>query len=66
MDKYGVTAEQAGTGSPDLEWLGAGDKADRPPGIEVFPGREHNDVVLWIEQHRAVIAGLARRLRPRS
>jgi glyoxylase-like metal-dependent hydrolase (beta-lactamase superfamily II) len=57
MDKYGVTAEQAGSGSPDLQWLGDDDKADQPSGIEVFPGREHNDVVLWLEEQRAVISG---------
>lgn len=65
MEKYGVTAEQAGEGSPDLDWLrsgsaearwyGAGDRL--PLGIEAFEGREHNDVVLWIESHRAVVAG---------
>jgi len=65
MQKYGVTAEQAGEGSPDLDWLrsgsaearwyGAGDRL--PLGIEAFEGREHNDVVLWIESHRAAVAG---------
>jgi len=65
MQKYGVTAEQAGDGSPDLDWLrsgsvearwyGAGDRL--PLGIEAFEGREHNDLVLWIESHRAVVAG---------
>ena len=65
MEKYGVTAEQAGEGSPDLDWLrsgnadarwyGAGDRLRL--GIEAFEGREHNDVVLWIESHRAVVAG---------
>lgn len=66
MDKYGVTADQAGEGSPDLGWLRASDSVERhffsakdrlPIGIEVFEGREHNDVVLWIEDRRAVIAG---------
>ena len=66
MDKYGVTAERAGDGSPDLRWLKTehADKArfyasgDRLPfGIDVFPGRECNDVVLWVESHGAVIAG---------
>ena len=65
MQKYGVTAEQAGEGSPDLDWLrsgsaearwyGAGDRL--PLGIEAFEGREHNDVVLWVESKRAVISG---------
>jgi len=66
MQKYGLTREQAGDGSPDLAWLRAGDRVeghfysvgDRlSVGAEVFPGREHNDVVLWIEDRRAVIAG---------
>jgi glyoxylase-like metal-dependent hydrolase (beta-lactamase superfamily II) len=66
MQKFGVTAEQAAGGSPDLAWLLAGDTGrahlyavgDRlPVGIEAFPGREHNDVVLWIERRRAVVAG---------
>jgi glyoxylase-like metal-dependent hydrolase (beta-lactamase superfamily II) len=65
MQKYGVTAEQAAGGSPDLAWLrGEGAEAhfyaagDRLPiGIEAFPGREHNDLVLWVERARAVISG---------
>ena len=28
-----------------------------PPGIEAFEGREPNDIVLWVESHRAVVAG---------
>ncbi len=66
MQKYGVTAEQAAGGSPDVAWLLAGDTAEShlysagdrlPVGVEAFPGREHNDLVLWIESHRTVIAG---------
>jgi glyoxylase-like metal-dependent hydrolase (beta-lactamase superfamily II) len=66
IEKYGVTAEQAGGGSPDLAWLRDGSLAevhwlaagDRLPlGIEVFPGREHNDLVLWVESRRAVVVG---------
>jgi hypothetical protein len=56
IDKFGITAEQAGDGSPDLRWLraGGGDAhwyaaGDRLPfGVEAFPGREKNDLVLWI------------------
>src|SRR5207244_3561228 len=64
--KYGATPEQAAGGSPDVAWLLAGDggeahlysAGDRLPiGIEAFPGREHNDLVLWIESRRAVVAG---------
>ena len=56
----------AGPGSPDLAWLLAGNggeahlyaAGDRLPiGIEAFPGRGRNDLVLWIESHRAVVAG---------
>ena len=66
MEKYGVTAEQAAGGSPDLAWLLGGDTFEKhlfragdrlPFGAEVYPGREHNDLVLWIEDEHAVIAG---------
>jgi hypothetical protein len=65
IDKYAITAEQAGDGSPDLEWLrsGAGEAhwyvaGDRLViGVEAYAGREHNDLVLWIESVRAVVAG---------
>jgi glyoxylase-like metal-dependent hydrolase (beta-lactamase superfamily II) len=65
IEKYAITAEQAGDGSPDLEWLRSGGgnahwyaAGDRLPfGIEAYTGREHNDLVLWIESVRAVIAG---------
>jgi glyoxylase-like metal-dependent hydrolase (beta-lactamase superfamily II) len=66
MQKFGITAEQAGDGSPDLVWLRAGDvgewrpygSGDRlPVGIEAFAGREHNDMVLWIESLSTVISG---------
>jgi glyoxylase-like metal-dependent hydrolase (beta-lactamase superfamily II) len=66
MQKYGLTAEQARDGAPDLVWLLREHKGEARPyspgdrlpfGAEVFPGREPNDVVLWIESHRAVIAG---------
>jgi glyoxylase-like metal-dependent hydrolase (beta-lactamase superfamily II) len=66
MRMFGLSAEQAGDGSPDLVWLraerpecwrpyGAGDGL--PGGIEAFPGHKRNDLVLWIESHGAVIAG---------
>jgi hypothetical protein len=65
IDKFGITAEQAGDGSPDLEWLRSGGHdvhwyapGDRLPiGIEAYAGREQNDLVLWIESVRAVVAG---------
>jgi hypothetical protein len=64
--KYGVTREEAAGGSPDVAWLLAGDSGeghlysagDRLPiGIEAFLGREHNDLVLWIDRVGAVISG---------
>jgi glyoxylase-like metal-dependent hydrolase (beta-lactamase superfamily II) len=66
MRMYGITAEQAGDGSPDLIWLlrenkgearpySAGDRL--PVGVEAFPGQKPNDTVLWIESQRAVVAG---------
>ncbi|MDA1241376.1 MAG: MBL fold metallo-hydrolase [Chloroflexi bacterium] len=63
--KFGVTPERAAGGSPDVAWLLRGGRevhlyaaGDRLPiGIEVFPGREHNDLVLWVERINAVIPG---------
>jgi len=66
MDTYGITAEQAGDGSPDVVWLlrenngearpySAGDRL--PFGADVFAGHKQNDTVLWLESHRAVISG---------
>ena len=66
MQKYGITAEQAGDGSPDLAWLFREKDGharpyapgDRPlAGVQAFPSRETNEVVLWIEDQRAVVAG---------
>ena len=66
METYGLTAEQAGDGSPDVVWLlkegigeahpyAAGDRLE--VGVEAFPGQKPNDLVLWIERRRAVLAG---------
>jgi glyoxylase-like metal-dependent hydrolase (beta-lactamase superfamily II) len=66
MKTYGITAEQAGDGSPDVVWLlkegkgeahpyAAGDRL--PGGIETFPGHKPNDIVLWIEGKHAVVSG---------
>ena len=66
MDTYGITAEQAGDGSPDVVWLLRENKGevrpyapgDRLPfGADVYPGHKPNDTVLWIESKRAVISG---------
>ena len=66
--KYDLAPEQIPEGwhSPDLAWLlvegdgeahlyGAGDRL--PIGVEAFPGRSHNDLVLWIERVGAVVTG---------
>ena len=66
--KYGLDPEQIPEGwhSSDVEWLvvdGGGEghvfaAGDRLPiGVEVFPGRSHNDVVLWVERVGAVVTG---------
>jgi glyoxylase-like metal-dependent hydrolase (beta-lactamase superfamily II) len=64
--KYGITPEQAAGGSPDHAWLLAGESGEAhwyaggdrlQIGIEAFTGRERNDLVLWIESRRAVVAG---------
>jgi hypothetical protein len=66
MQKYGVTAEQAGDGSPDLRWLFREQEGHARPyapgerplaGVQAFPSRETNEAVLWIEDQRAVVAG---------
>jgi glyoxylase-like metal-dependent hydrolase (beta-lactamase superfamily II) len=60
---YGVTLEE-GWVSPDVLWLreageahwyAAGDRL--PVGVQAFPGQKRNDLVLWVESHRAVVAG---------
>lgn len=59
--KYGVSEEDAAGGSPDLAWArefhrySAGDRL--PAGVHTFPGWEHNDVVLWLVRHRAIVVG---------
>ena len=66
MRTWGLTAEQAGDGSPDVVWLlregigeahpyTAGDRLD--VGVDAFSGEKPNDTVLWVESHGAVVAG---------
>lgn len=63
---FGITAEQAGDGSPDLVWLLREQKGEAhtykagdpfPFGIEAYPGHRPNDTMLWVASHRAVISG---------
>ena len=54
-------------GSPDVAWLLSGEAGDPhlysaggglPPGVDAaFPGRQPNDLVLWVPSRRAVVAG---------
>jgi glyoxylase-like metal-dependent hydrolase (beta-lactamase superfamily II) len=66
--KYGLDPAQIPEGwhSDDVDWLvveGRGEShvflaGDRLPiGVEVLPGRSHNDVVLWIERAGAIVTG---------
>jgi glyoxylase-like metal-dependent hydrolase (beta-lactamase superfamily II) len=42
-------------GEGEAHWYSAGDQL--PVGVQAFPGQKHNDMVLWVESHRAVVAG---------
>ena len=66
MRQFGLTAEQAAGGSPDVVWLRNGEVGDAhwysardrlPVGVDVLPGQKPNDMVLWVESRRAVVAG---------
>jgi glyoxylase-like metal-dependent hydrolase (beta-lactamase superfamily II) len=67
VEKYGLSPERVeGWVSPDVRWLIEGEAGEGhfysagdpvPAGIEAFPGREPNEVVLWIPSHRAVVTG---------
>jgi glyoxylase-like metal-dependent hydrolase (beta-lactamase superfamily II) len=66
MDTYGLTAEQAGDGAPDVVWLlreGKGEARVYEPGeqlpfgADALPGHKPNDTVLWMERERVVISG---------
>ena len=66
MEKFGLTAEQVGEGSPDVAWLVREGIGEAHPyaagerlsvGVEAFPGQKPNDTVLWVEGGNAVVAG---------
>jgi glyoxylase-like metal-dependent hydrolase (beta-lactamase superfamily II) len=62
---YDFTAPE-GWISPDIPWLLSGDAGEAhlyaagdrlPVGVQAFPGQKRNDLVLWVDSHRAVVAG---------
>ncbi len=62
---YDFTAPE-GWISPDVRWLAEGEAGEAhwysagdrlPVGVEAFSGQKPNDAVLWVESHRAVVAG---------
>jgi glyoxylase-like metal-dependent hydrolase (beta-lactamase superfamily II) len=68
VERHGapVYVAQPDDGSTDVAWLLANDSLEShviaagqrlPFGVETFPGRQPNDLVLWIEGQRAVISG---------
>ena len=66
IEKFGITAEQAAGGSPDLRWLRTSETLEKhwvlagdrlPVGVEAFLGKDPKDLVYWIESRRALIAG---------
>jgi glyoxylase-like metal-dependent hydrolase (beta-lactamase superfamily II) len=61
-----VFVPQPDKGSPDVAWLLGSDGFEAhviaagerlPIGAETFPGRQPNDLVLWLESRRAVVSG---------
>jgi hypothetical protein len=63
--KFGVDPEQVrGMESDDLAWLRAGEGEGHfhgpgawPFGITAYPGREDNDVILWLPPIGAIVTG---------
>ena len=74
MEKFGITAEQAAGGSPDLRWLRTADTLEKtwvlagdrlPVGVEAFLGKDPKDLVhLDREPACGHCRRLTRRLRP--
>ena len=65
VEKFGVDADQVrGMESDDLAWLRAGEAEGEfhgpgawPFGIHAYPGREDNDLVLWLPSIGAIVTG---------
>lgn len=63
---FGITAEQAGEGAPDLVWLLRENKGQAtiykagdsfPFGLEAHHGHRPNDMMLWLPSHNAILSG---------
>jgi len=65
VEKFGIDPERVrGMESEDLAWLRAGEgeghfhgPGDWPFGIQAFPGREDNDLILWLPSIGAIVTG---------
>jgi hypothetical protein len=65
VEKFGIDAEKVrGMESEDLAWLRAGEgdghfhgPGDWPFGIHAYPGREDNDLILWLPAVGALVCG---------
>ena len=65
VEKFGVDPDQVrGMESEDLAWLRAGegeghfhDPGSWPFGITAYPGREENDLCLWVPAVNAIVTG---------
>jgi hypothetical protein len=65
VEKFGVDAEKVrGLESEDLAWLRAGEGAGHfhgpgewPFGLHAYPGREDNDLILWLPAAGALVCG---------
>lgn len=65
VEKFGVDPDQVrGMESDDLAWLRAGEAEGHfhgpgvwPFGIEAYAGREANDLILWLPEHKAIVTG---------
>jgi len=65
VEKFGIDPERVrGMESEDLAWLRAGEgeghfhgPGDWPFGMQAFPGREDNDLLLWVPAVNALVTG---------
>ena len=65
VEKFGVDPDQVrGMESDDLAWLRAGEAegsfhgpGEWPFGIHAYPGREDNDLILWLPSVGAIVTG---------